>query len=67
LKGVRGKGSGGSGSHPLSQGRKWQLYSGLFVLLKQEIRLGREVLRQLLAEVLQFFRRLVWSDVRSHV
>ena len=66
-----GHGSGGSPSHPHSgsesNGKKWQLYSGLFVLLKQKIRLGREVLRHLLAEVLQFFRRLVWGDVRSHV
>jgi len=66
-----GNESGGSPSHPHSgsesNGKKWQLYSGLFVLLKQKIRLGREVLRHLLAEVLQFFRRLVWGDVRSHV
>ncbi len=46
---------------------RWELYSGLFVLLKQKIQLGREVIRQLIAEVLGFFQRLVYADVRSHV
>lgn len=70
----RGKGSGGSNpySHFHSEskgkrGKKWWLYSGLFVLLKQKIKLGREVLRCIVVEVLEFFRRLVYGDVRSHV
>lgn len=68
-----GNGSRGGSSHSRShsgsrmkRGRKWQLCSGLFVLLKQKLKLGREVIRQLLAEVLEFFRRLVWGDVRSY-
>jgi len=65
----RAYGSGGNSSPSDSRGkrgRKWSLYSGLFVLLKQKLRLGREVIRQLIAEVLEFFRRLVWGDVRSY-
>ncbi|MCK4393646.1 hypothetical protein KAX17_12140 [Candidatus Bipolaricaulota bacterium] len=48
---------------PGKRGKKWKLYSGLFILLKQKIRLGRAVLRQLIVEVLTSFRRLVWGDV----
>jgi transposase len=67
----RGKGSGGSNPHPHSEsqeqrGQKWKLYSGLFVLLKQKIQLRQAVIRRLLAEVIDFFRRLVWGNVRSH-
>lgn len=68
-----GNGGGGEESdphpHPRTPqtGKKWKLYSGLFVLLRQKIRLGRAVLRQLIAEVLGFQRRMVWGDVRSHV
>ena len=64
---------GGNSSHSHShsgargkRGKKWKLYSGLFILLKQKLRLGREVIRQLITEMLEFFRRLVWGDVRSY-
>jgi len=62
--------AGGGGSDPHSakgKGKGWRLYSGLFVLLKQKIKLRCEVLRRLIAEVLEFFRRLVYGDVRSYV
>lgn len=49
------------------KGKKWELYSGLFILLKQKIRLGRAVLCQLIASVLESFRRMVYGDVRSYV
>ena len=71
----RAYGSGESSSPPCStsgsrrkrgRGKRWELYSGLFILLKQKLKLGREVIRQLIAEVLEFFRRLVWGDVRSY-
>jgi hypothetical protein len=50
-----------------SQGKKWKLYSGLFVLLRHKIRLGKEVIRQMISEVIEFFRRLVLGYVRSYV
>jgi hypothetical protein len=45
-----------------SQGKKWKLYSGLFVLLRH-----KEVIRQMISEVIEFFRRLVLGYVRSYV
>jgi hypothetical protein len=42
-----GNGRGGNNTHPPSElkGRKWQLYWGLFVLLKQKLRRGGEVVQ----------------------
>ncbi len=59
--------SSGSGSGARARGKKWSLYSGLFVLLKQKLQLGREVVRRLMIEVLGDFRRLVYGDVRTYV
>lgn len=66
--GGEGDGDGGGNAHrgSKSRGKRWELYSGLFVLLKQKFRLGREVVRQLITEVVGFFRRLVWGGVRSY-
>jgi len=67
--GTRGEIKGeGSSFHSGSGGkkRKWKLCSGLFVFLKQKIRLERGVVRQLISEVLEFFGRLVWGNVRSY-
>jgi len=49
------------------KGEKWKLYSVRFVLLNQKILLGRAVIRQLITEVLGFFRTLGLGNVRSHV
>lgn len=46
---------------------EWWVYSGLFSLLNQKIRLGREALRPVIAKVLDSFRKLAWGDVRSYV
>lgn len=68
VSGGEGQGRGPhSSSWRATRGKRWHLYSGLFVLLRQKIRLGQAVLRQLLAEVREFFRRLVYADVQSHV
>ena len=47
-------------------GKRWGLYSGLFVLLKQKIRVSAQVFRQLIDRVLEFFRCLVFGGVRTH-
>jgi hypothetical protein len=60
-----GDNHGSSYRYSGSQGKKWKLYSGLFVLLRQ--RLGKEVIRQMISEVIEFFRRLVLGYVRSYV
>jgi len=39
----------------------------LFVLLKQKIRMSAQVFRKLLHRVLEFFQRLVFGNVRTHV
>jgi hypothetical protein len=45
--------------------RKWYLYSGLFVLLKQKISLSVRELRQVVSQVLHRFRTLVLGVVRT--
>jgi len=70
-EGRGGRGGNSSHSHSHSgargkRGKKWKLYSGLFILLKQKLRLGREAIRQLIAEVLELFRRLIFGNVRSY-
>lgn len=44
---------------------KWQMYSGLFVLLKQKLSLPADRLRQLIDQVLQAFATLVCPPVRT--
>jgi hypothetical protein len=51
----------------LSNSKKWKLYSGLFILLKQKIRLSARVIRQIVAKVLNSFVHLVQHPVRTHV
>lgn len=55
------------GQPTLRQGRKWKLYSGLFVLLKQKIDLPVEQLQTLWHTVLTTFRQLVQLPVRTLV
>ncbi len=47
--------------------RKWQRYSGLFILLKHKLRLTRQRLRQLVNQALQAFGDLVRPPVRTYV
>ena len=51
----------------LRKGKRWKLYSGLFVLLKQKLLLSQEVLALAIQNVLQAFAFLVSADVRSYV
>jgi len=51
----------------VNKGKKWKLYSGLFILLKQKIRLPAHVIRQIVTRVLEAFTRLVQHPVRTHV
>lgn len=52
---------------PTDAGQKWKLYSGLFILLKQKIRLSAAVIRRIVASVLQSFVCLVQHPVRTNV
>jgi len=52
---------------PTPAQRKWQRYSGLFILLKQKLRLSRQRLRQLVAATLTAFAGLVRPLVRTPV
>lgn len=47
--------------------RKWQLYSGLFILLKQKVSLPAKTLCRLIHQVLDAFALLVQPLVRTHV
>jgi hypothetical protein len=47
--------------------KKWEQFSGLFILLKRKIRLAKEALLQALESALMLFRRIVLGNVRSLV
>ena len=49
------------------QGRKHKLYSGLFILIKQRIRLSKEKLAQIINQVYGFFSAIALGDVRTYV
>jgi hypothetical protein len=51
----------------LRQGRKWKLYSGLFILLKQKLEMPLERRRKIYRQVLPVFKGLVQHPVRTHV
>jgi hypothetical protein len=51
----------------ISANRKWQLYSGLFILLKQKPRLPDEILSSIAKSVAQVFPTLVYDPVRTFV
>jgi len=51
----------------LVQHKKWKLYSGLFVLLKQKPKLPDVILRQIAQAVLDLFPVLLFPNVRSFV
>ena len=48
-------------------GKRWYLYSGLFVLLKQKLQIGVETLQKLIWQVQCSFAALIWGDVRTNV
>jgi len=52
---------------PTPAQRKWQRYSGLFILLKQQLRIEELRLAQLIAQVLAAFACLVRPPVRTPV
>lgn len=52
---------------PTPAQRKWQRYSGLFILLRQKLDITRRRLRQLLAQTLTAFAALVRPAVRTPV
>jgi hypothetical protein len=51
----------------LRQGRKWKLYSGLFILLRQKVDLPVNERRQIFCAVLPIFARLIQHPVRTPV
>jgi hypothetical protein len=51
----------------ISQHRKWKIYSGLFVLLKQKPRLDEDFLSHIALAVLNLFPALIYPNVPSFV
>ena len=48
-------------------GKRWTLYSGLFILLKHKIQLELDALQRIVQQVLRSFKLLVHGDVRTNV
>jgi transposase len=46
---------------------KWLIYSGLFVLIKQELNITRQLMHQICQEVIKAFEILIFGNVRSFV
>jgi hypothetical protein len=46
---------------------KWLLYSGLFVLIKQELKITRQVMQRICQEVIRAFETLIYGNVRTFV
>ncbi len=55
------------GRKPKRNGKRWTLYSGLFVLLKQKIQLALDALQRIIRQVQCSFKLLVQGDVRTNV
>jgi hypothetical protein len=51
----------------VNKGKKWKLYSGLFILLKQKIHLSAREIRRIVRMVLECFVGLVQHPVRTNV
>jgi len=51
----------------IKQHPKWLLYSGLFVLIKQELKITRQVMQRICLEVIRAFEILIYGNVRSFV
>jgi hypothetical protein len=48
-------------------GKKWKLFSGLFIILKQRVKLTKKVLMSVIDQAHSHFRGIVLGDVRTHV
>jgi hypothetical protein len=46
---------------------KWLIFSGLFVLLKQKLKLSRHVILRISQEVIRAFEKFIYGNVRSFV
>ncbi len=53
--------------HQAYKGKKRKLYSGLFVLLKQNIALSKRQVAEIMDNVYIIFRKIILGYVRSHV
>lgn len=51
----------------IKQHPKWLIYSGLFVLIKQEIKITRQVMQQICQAVCRAFETFIYGNVRSFV
>jgi hypothetical protein len=51
----------------LTQHRKWKIFSGSFVLLKQKLKFPAYILTQIAQAVLNIFPALIFPNVRSFV
>ncbi|MCL0097612.1 hypothetical protein M1O19_03705 [Dehalococcoidia bacterium] len=49
------------------KGKRWKLYSGVFVLIKQRVQLARETITDIINDAYSFFSIMVQGDVRIHV
>ncbi len=47
--------------------KKWELYSGLFILLLQKRELAKEAIMQVIDRACAFFRGIIFGHVRTHV
>ena len=60
-------GQGNPGQKARRHGKRWALYSGLFVLVKQKIQIAAEALERIMQQVKSAFRLMVLGDVRTIV
>ncbi len=51
----------------IKQHPKWLIYSGLFVLIKQELKITRQVMQRICQEVIRAFKILINGNVRTFV
>jgi hypothetical protein len=51
----------------IKQHPKWLIYSGLFVLIKQELKIKRQLMQRICQEVIRAFEILIFGNVRSFV
>jgi len=51
----------------IKQHPKWLIYSGLFVLIKQELKITRQLMQRICQEVIRAFEILIFGNVRPFV
>ena len=64
---IGGHSLGGTMAVDTNQHPKWLLYSGLFVLLKQKLRISQQEVDQVTQAAAGAFASLVYGNVRSFV